>query len=162
MNRRKFLSGAAVVGISSVSGCVGMMSENDKDGDGRQDKYDDYPEDPSKQDLIRKYQSNIFFHTEYRYREPFMETNLRFDYKLEELNGRDINVDIFTDDEYEKLATGQTGAPMLSEQGISEIENTLSIPGSFDGHIGGINIILSRGNTDTEWCRVYFSRELYR
>lgn len=164
MNRRKYLSGTAVVGISSVSGCLGVLSENDKDsdGDGTQDEYDDYPEDSSRNELIREYQSTALFQAEHRYRESFMQTRLTFDFELKELNDRKINVEIFTDEEYKKLVNVQGGNPIVSQHGISEITDSFSIPGSFDGHVDGINFILSRANTDLDWCRVYFNREIYR
>jgi len=157
ISRRRILSGGAIGLATPFAGC--MFTSSDSDEDGVDDRNDDYPEDPDRSQKIRSYQSDTLFVTHFRYRESFIQTNLKFDYKIDSLNDKPINIQFVTDRGYSRWRSEESFETIRSYMNTTEETGTLSKPEDFEGNL---NILLTPAGDPSEGIRVNFDREIYR
>ena len=157
ISRRRILSGGAIGLTTLLAGC--MFTSSDSDEDGVDDRNDDYPEDPDRSQLIRSYESNALFITQFRYRESLIQRNLKFDYEIESLNDKPINIQFLSDRGYFSWRASESFDTIRSYMSTTVETGTLSNPEDFENNL---NILLTPAGDPSEGIRVYFKREIYR
>ena len=156
-SRRNLLAAGSSAMAAGLGGCIG--GESDSDGDGVSDRNDDFPNNSEKSDLIKEYESNTLFLTDFRYRESIISSDIKLEFEIESLNGKPINVFLLSDEAYSKRVTGEQFEPIRSYTNTDKVTDVLSNSSDFDGNL---NIILTRAGDEPEWIRVYYHRQVYR